>query len=110
MRVLLDENIPEQLVSEFAGHECKHVVSMGWAGEKNGALIAKAEEAGFNVLVTLDSSIPLQNDLTSKRLAIIILKPLGQGLRATRALMPDILLALESCQAGAVITLSNRTA
>ena len=40
MRVVLDENMPEALAGDFVGHECNHVVRLGWAGIKNGALLA----------------------------------------------------------------------
>ncbi len=108
MRVLLDENIPEQIIPDFVGHECAHVIPIGWSGTKNGALIAKAEQAGFNVIVTYDSSMPSQNDISSKNLALVILKPKEQGVQATRALMGEVLIALTTCKPGDVLTFSNR--
>lgn len=109
MRLLLDENFPVDLVQEFVGHECAHVVSMGWQGTKNGALLAKAEEAGFHVLITLDTGIPKQNDMGSRQLAVYVLQPEGQGPSAVRALVGDVLAALDSFEQGQVVVLSNRT-
>jgi hypothetical protein len=39
----------------------------------NGVLIAAAERDGFDVLVTGDKNIPRQQNLTGRRLAVVIL-------------------------------------
>lgn len=61
MKILCDENIPSPLIEDFVGHECRHVIEIGWAGISNGRLLSKAEEAGFDVLLTFDGKIPKQN-------------------------------------------------
>jgi hypothetical protein len=109
MRVLLDENFPEPVMQDFVGHECGHVITLGWAGIKNGELLTRAEQAAFNVFVTFDANIPKQNELTGRDIAVFVLKPEGQGVQATRALMGEVLVALESCQPGTVQTFTNRT-
>ena len=43
MRILLDENLPRKLASHFLGHECQTVLACGWAGKKNGVLLALAD-------------------------------------------------------------------
>ncbi len=43
------------------------------AGLKNGALLAAAEAAGFDVLVTTDQEIPFQQELAGRRVAVVIL-------------------------------------
>jgi len=40
---------------------------------KNGDLLAAAEAEGFEVLVTTDTSLKLQQKLTSRALAIVVL-------------------------------------
>jgi hypothetical protein len=47
MKVLLDERVPRKLKDHIAGHECRTVSDLGWAGKKNGELLAVAEKAGF---------------------------------------------------------------
>ena len=54
MRVLLDENIPHDLIPQFAGHEVSTVRGLGWAGIKNGDLLECAR-ATIDVLVTMVS-------------------------------------------------------
>jgi hypothetical protein len=43
---------------------------MGWAGLKNGELIAAAEQNGIDVLLTGDRSLAYEQNLTGKLLAI----------------------------------------
>lgn len=54
MGVLLDECVPRPLRRELRGHEVRTVPEMGWAGKKNGALLALIKGAGFEVFVTTD--------------------------------------------------------
>lgn len=108
MRVIFDENMPLGLDSDFVGHECKHVISLGWAGVQNGALLTLAENAGFQVLLTFDKGLPVQQNLTGRRISICILKPNGQGLGAMRALIPKIILELSTLEEGVVRIISDR--
>ena len=56
-----------------AGHDARSVLYMGWSALKNGELTARAEAAGFEILVTADQSIRYQQNLTGRRLALIVL-------------------------------------
>ena len=53
MRLLLDECVPKRLKRELPGHEVRTVQDMGWAGIKNGALLALAD-GQFDTLLTVD--------------------------------------------------------
>lgn len=44
MRVLLDENVPHDLIPQFAGHDVLTVQGLGWAGVKNGDLLERARD------------------------------------------------------------------
>ena len=57
MRILLDENLDWRLGRALPGHEVESVTRLGWAGIQNGMLLKKAQEAGFDVLLTMDSNI-----------------------------------------------------
>jgi uncharacterized protein (DUF433 family) len=54
MRLLLDENLDWRLGRDLPGHQTESVSSLGWTGIQNGELLAKATEAGFDALVTMD--------------------------------------------------------
>jgi len=47
---------------------------MGWATLTNGELIAAAEGAGFDAMITTDQNLKYQQNLTRKNLGIIVLK------------------------------------
>lgn len=56
MKLLLDECIDRKLARESVGYEVKTVPQIGWAGVKNGQLLALAE-AEFDVFITVDSNL-----------------------------------------------------
>jgi hypothetical protein len=73
MLVLFDHGTPRGLARFLPGHMVRHAKSMGWDRLSNGALLAVAETAGFEVLVTPDKNLGYQQNLTERRIAIIVL-------------------------------------
>jgi hypothetical protein len=53
MRILLDESLDWRLGRGLVGHEVESIQRLGWAGIHDGALLKKAEETGFEVLITM---------------------------------------------------------
>ena len=53
MRILLDESVPGRLGALLTGHTSVSVQRRGWAGIKNGKLLALAT-GEFDVLLTAD--------------------------------------------------------
>ena len=54
MRVLLDENVPHDLIPQLAGHDVSTVQGLGWAGIKNSKLLRRkrvVEIAGISLAV-----------------------------------------------------------
>jgi predicted nuclease of predicted toxin-antitoxin system len=70
MKVLLDECTPRILKRRLTGFEVSTVQDVGWAGIKNGELLALAENQ-FDVFITTDRNLRNQQNLTGRRLAII---------------------------------------
>ena len=54
-------------------HHVETVFERGWSLLTNGALLAKAEEAGFDVFVTTDKNLRHQQNLSQRHLAIVVL-------------------------------------
>ncbi len=102
MRVLLDEHVPLRLARELVGHEVSTVRREGWTGKKNGALLALAAEAGFEVLVTNDRSIEHQQNLLELRLGIVVLDAPTNQLRDLVAILPQTLEAIAAVAPGEV--------
>ena len=73
MRILLDECVDERLRHLFTEYDCQTARYAGFTGLKNSALLLAAEEAGFDVLVTVDQNIPDQQTLTHRRISVLIL-------------------------------------
>ena len=72
MRILLDENAPSGLRRILTGHDVRPAPEMGWARYSNGQLLDEAEKAGFEALITGDRSLPFQQNLTGRNIAVII--------------------------------------
>jgi hypothetical protein len=106
MRILFDENTPYSLARELSGHECSSVNRLGWKGTKNGALLTRAEDAGFELLITMDDDIEPEQNMAGRRIAILVLKLKKQGKQATRALAPRVLAALPTIQPGEIRVLA----
>ena len=73
MLVLFDHGTPAPIRPILAGHLVKRTQDMGWDRLTNGELLAVAEESGFDVLLTTDKNIRYQQDLTGRKIAIIVL-------------------------------------
>ena len=97
MKVLLDECIPRRLKKAFPDHECQTVPEAGLAGQKNGLLLSLAEDAGFDLFLTMDKGLQYQQNLAGRSIAILIvqarsnrLEDLLQHLEACRSIMTSI--------------------
>ncbi len=74
MTILLDESTPQKLrLLIDSRHRVVTTWFQGWSGLKNGALLAVAEEAGFDLFVTADQELHYQQNLTGRRMAILVL-------------------------------------
>ena len=97
MTIILDENLPRGLRSALAPHVVTTVQQAGYAGMKNGRLLAVLE-GKYAVLLTGDKNLRYQQNLVGRRLAIIEL-PTNRW-PALRPLCPQIIQAVDYCQAG----------
>jgi hypothetical protein len=68
---------------------------------QNGLLLKKAEETGFELLITMDSNMTFQPNLAGHRLKIVVLRARSNRLADTIPLTPKILqtsLTLNPCR------------
>jgi len=77
VKVLFDQNMPRPLARFLASHLVFRSAELGWSELRNGELLRTAEEHGFEVLVTADQNLSYQQNLTGRKLAIVVL-PSGQ--------------------------------
>jgi hypothetical protein len=103
-RVLLDEGVPIGVRRLVVGCAVESVAEAGRAGLTNGALITAAEQAGFEVMVTADQNIRYQQNLTGRRLALVVLTT--NHWDTIQAYGTGILGAVEAATPGSYVTIS----
>ena len=105
MRLLLDECVDRRLVRDLTGHHIKTVPQMGWAGIKNGELLALAEQQ-FDVFITVDRNLSFQQNLSKFNIAVLVLCAPTNRLVDLKLLVPEILLALPTAKVGEALSIS----
>jgi hypothetical protein len=73
VQVLFDQGTPVPLRTSLAHHEVTTAHERGWSQLKNGELLDAAEKAGVDVLLTTDLNLKYQQNLSSRRLAVVVL-------------------------------------
>jgi hypothetical protein len=74
LRILFDKNVPSGVRRFLSKHEVRTVDELNWPPQlENGELLKAAETADFDVLVTADQNIRYQQNLTGRRLALVVL-------------------------------------
>lgn len=80
MKVLFDNNVPVKLRRYLEEHQVTTARQMGWQELNNGDLLAVAERSGFDVMVTGDKNLAYQQNLTGRKLALIVLPTIDWNL------------------------------
>ena len=104
MRVLFDQGTPVPLRLALTGRSVSTAYELGWATLKNGELLRCAEEQGFEVLVTTDTSLRYQQNLAARQIAVVVLTTTS-WLRIRVAVEP-IAYAVNSASVGSYIEIS----
>jgi predicted nuclease of predicted toxin-antitoxin system len=73
MRILFDHVTPAPLAAHLTGHSVKKAKDCGWDKLSNGDLLAEAERAGFDILLTADNNMRYQQNLTGRKIALVVL-------------------------------------
>jgi hypothetical protein len=73
MLILFDHSTPSPLAPFLTGHIVTRARDRGWDRLSNGDLLAAAEAAGFDILLTADNSIRYQQNLSKRRISLVVL-------------------------------------
>ena len=73
MLVLFDHVTPQGIARFLVGHSVTKAKDRGWDTLANGDLLAVAERAGFDVLLTADKNMQYQQNLSGRRIALVVL-------------------------------------
>ena len=101
MRVLFDKNAPYGLARYLIGHVVSKAEDCGWGRLENGDLLLASELAGFQVLLTSDKNLRYQQNLTGRRIAIVVLGHSPWPL--VRLYIPEIVAAVDAATVGSYV-------
>ncbi len=73
MRILFDNGTPKAIAKSLIGHVVTFSRQLTWHEFENGELIQKAEDAGFDLLLTTDKKIQYQQNLKGRKIALVVL-------------------------------------
>jgi hypothetical protein len=74
LRIVFDKNVPVGVRRFLSGHDVRTFEEMQWHPQlENGDLLTAAEAAGFDLMITADQNIRYQQNLTGRKLALIVL-------------------------------------
>jgi len=103
MKLLLDECVVQDFRHALQGHDVFTVAFMGWAGVKNGQLLALAAGEGFEAFLTTDRGIEHEQNTNVLPLTVIILYAASNDLADLVPLVPQILMLLGSMPAKQIL-------
>jgi hypothetical protein len=105
LKILLDEGVPKVIQRCLTKLAISNVEEMGWRGIQNGALLDLMAAGQFQVLITADKNLPLQQNL-KKRLVSAIIIP-ANDVPTVVELLPEIEQALGTITPGESIELTR---
>lgn len=94
--------MPRGLRRDLTGHQVHTVQELGFAGLTNGTLLQQAVAAGIKVFLTVDRGIEHQQHIPAFPIAFIAIRAPSNDVVDLRPLMPAVLKAISSAQAGRV--------
>jgi hypothetical protein len=98
MLILLDNGTPRGVASALRGHTVRECRAQGWDKFRNGELLDAAEAAGFEVLLTTDKNLPYQQNLSMRKIAVVVL---GKGRwLLIRPMLPQVAAAVNAATPG----------
>jgi predicted nuclease of predicted toxin-antitoxin system len=104
MKVLIDECLPAGLKEMLTtmGHACETVRRAGYGSKKNGELLSLAE-GRWDVLLTSDRRIKYQQNMTGRKVSIVVLRAKSNRMGDLLPLMPACAEALLTISPGQII-------
>ncbi len=90
MRLLLDENLPKRLKTDFLDHEIYTVREKNWNGIKNGQLLQLMMENGFHALLTFDKNLQHQQNFQKYTITVFVFSAFNNTYAELTKLSPKI--------------------
>jgi predicted nuclease of predicted toxin-antitoxin system len=106
VKILLDECVDQRFRHELAEHSVATVQEAGWAGKKNGELLALASH-DFEVFITVDRNLYFQQNIPKFNIAVAILSARANRLVDPRPLVASLLAELSRLKPGQIAIISK---
>ena len=98
MRILFDHGTPRGIARWLEGHSVREAKAQGWDTLTNGELLKAAEDAGFDLLLTTDQSLPHQQNMVGRKIAVVVLNKASW--RLIKPAIPQIVASIQAAQPG----------
>lgn len=98
MRIHLDNCVNQRFGKLLSVGESVHVRQLGWADLSNGKLLAAAESESFDVLLTVDQNVRMQQNIGTRKISLITLDARSitiEGLTPFAELVDEVLNKIE---------------
>jgi hypothetical protein len=82
--------------------EVSTTYALGWEDVVNGELLVLAENSGFNVLLTADTNIKFQQNLSGRRISVLVSRAYDNRLKTHIEMIDSILTELEKIETGEI--------
>ena len=99
MRVLLDENLPHDLIEPLSRHDVSTVQGVGWAGVENGELLRRAS-GQVDAFITMDRKLEREQNLAVLPFGVVLIVARSNRVQDLLPLVPAVLAALDRIQPG----------
>jgi hypothetical protein len=90
VKILLDNCIAYRVKGLLVGHDVSHAKDLGWEQLSNGRLLATAQQADFEVMITVDKRIKYEQNLDRLPESVIEIDIPDSRLPAIAAIVPRI--------------------
>ena len=104
--ILLDNCVPADLAAHIRGHDVSTAVDVGLDTLDDGDLLDAISDR-FEVLLTVDKSIPLQQPLSGRPFAVIVLRARSNRVQDLARLIPELQRVLKTIQTGDLLDLGS---
>lgn len=108
MKILLDHNLDRRLKNHLTEYETVTTQEQNWADVLNGELLTLAEENGFDVMLTADSNIKAQQNMTNRTISILVLRAFNNRLKTHIEMIEDAKEILAKIEKGGIIEIFHQ--
>ncbi len=101
MKIFFDQGTPVPLRRYLHPRSVETAAERGWSLLGNGELLAAAEEAGFDLMITTDQNLRYQQNLAARRIGIVVL--MTTSWPRIRRQMDEVIAAVDGLPPGGFI-------